>query len=64
MAVDFVTEEQERRYGRYHSDLMFECFWLLGHQFSPRLADIGETRFWRIDLAAYESARHLSFHLA
>lgn len=32
-----------------YSDLMFGCFWLLGYQFSPRLADIGETRFWRID---------------
>jgi hypothetical protein len=32
-----------------YSDLVFGCFWLLGYQFSPRLADIGETRFWRID---------------
>lgn len=32
-----------------YSDLIFGCFWLLGYQFSPRLADIGETRFWRID---------------
>ena len=27
-------------------------FWLLGYQFSPRLADIGEARFWRLDPAA------------
>jgi TnpA family transposase len=31
------------------SDVVFGLFWLLGYQFSPRLADIGETRFWRID---------------
>ena len=27
-----------------YSDLVFGLFWLLGYQFSPRLADIGETR--------------------
>jgi len=26
--------------------------WLLGYQFSPRLADIGEATFWRIDHTA------------
>jgi TnpA family transposase len=31
------------------SDLVFGLFWLLGYQFSPRLADIGEARFWRMD---------------
>jgi TnpA family transposase len=31
------------------SDLVFGLFWLLGYQFSPRLADAGEARFWRID---------------
>ncbi len=31
------------------SDIIFGLFWLLGFQFSPRLADIGGTRFWRID---------------
>jgi TnpA family transposase len=34
------------------SDVVFGLFWLLGYQFSPRLADIGESRFWRIDRAA------------
>ncbi|MEZ6104224.1 MAG: Tn3 family transposase [Pirellulaceae bacterium] len=34
------------------SDVVFGLFWLLGYQFSPRLADIGESRFWRIDTAA------------
>lgn len=32
-----------------YSDIVFGLFWLLGYQFSPRLADIGEARFWRID---------------
>jgi TnpA family transposase len=34
------------------SDVVFGLFWLLDYQFSPRLADIGETRFWRMDPAA------------
>jgi TnpA family transposase len=32
-----------------YSDVVFGLFWLLGYQFSPRLADIGEARFWRIE---------------
>ncbi|MBD2773974.1 Tn3 family transposase [Iningainema tapete] len=35
-----------------YSDVVFGLFWLLGYQFSPRIADIGETRFWRIDESA------------
>jgi TnpA family transposase len=31
-----------------YSDLVFGLFWLLGYQFSPRLADFGESRFWRM----------------
>jgi TnpA family transposase len=31
-----------------YSDIVFGLFWLLGFQFSPRLADIGESRFWRL----------------
>jgi TnpA family transposase len=34
------------------SDLIFGLFWLLGYQFSPRLADAGEAVFWRIDKKA------------
>ena len=34
------------------SDVVFGLFWLLGYQFSPRLADLGETRFWRLDPTA------------
>lgn len=32
-----------------YSDMIFALFWLLGYQFSPRLADIGETRLWSIE---------------
>ncbi len=31
------------------SDVVFGLFWILGYQFSPRLADVGGVRFWRID---------------
>ena len=32
-----------------YSDVIFGLSRLLGYRFSPRLADIGGTRFWRID---------------
>lgn len=32
-----------------YSDVVFGLFRLLGYHFSPRLADVGGTRFWRID---------------
>jgi TnpA family transposase len=32
--------------------MVFGLFWLLGYQFSPRLADAGEAVFWRTDKAA------------
>jgi TnpA family transposase len=35
-----------------YSDIVFGLFWLLGYQFSPRLADLGGARFWRMDPAA------------
>lgn len=34
------------------SDLVFGFFWLLGYQFSPRLADAGASVFWRMDNSA------------
>ena len=45
------------------SDLVFGLFWLLGYQFSPRLADAGEARFYRLDPHAHygvldDIARH------
>lgn len=43
------------------SDTIFGLFWLLGYQFSPRLADVGEARFWRLDKNAdYESLEALA----
>jgi TnpA family transposase len=45
------------------SDVMFGLFWLLGYQFSPRLADIGGARFWRLDPKAdYGALNALSRH--
>lgn len=35
-----------------YSDLVFGLFWLLGFRFSPRLADLGGARLWRIDRSA------------
>jgi len=35
-----------------YTDMVFGLFWLLGYQFSPRLRDIGKTRFWRINRRA------------
>jgi TnpA family transposase len=32
-----------------YTDVIFGIFWLLGYQFSPRIADVGGSRFWRID---------------
>jgi hypothetical protein len=35
-----------------YTDTMFGIFHFLGYQFSPRLADIGGSRFWRVDQKA------------
>ncbi len=35
-----------------YTDTMFGIFHLLGHQFSPRLADIGGSRFWSVNQKA------------
>jgi TnpA family transposase len=35
-----------------YSDIVFGLFLLLGYQFSPRLADLAEKRFWRLDPTA------------
>lgn len=34
------------------SQIVFALFWLLGYQFSPRLADVGSIRLWRMDKTA------------
>jgi TnpA family transposase len=47
------------------SDMVFGLFWLLGYQFSPRLADAGEARFWRLDMQAdYGTLNHIARHRA
>ena len=35
-----------------YSDLVFGLFRLLGYQFSPRIADLGDARLWRFDREA------------
>lgn len=35
-----------------YSDIMFGLFALLGYQFSPRIADMGDSKLWRFDLDA------------
>jgi TnpA family transposase len=35
-----------------YSEAVFAVFWLFGYQFSPRLADIGGARLWRIECKA------------
>jgi TnpA family transposase len=35
-----------------YTDTIFGVFYLLGIQFSPRIADIGGARFWRVDAKA------------
>jgi TnpA family transposase len=40
-----VTVESPARCAR-------SLFWLLGYQFSPRLADLGDAKLWRIDRKA------------
>jgi TnpA family transposase len=46
-----------------YSDVVFGLFRLLGYRFSPRLADIGGTRFWRIDPNAdYGQLNDISRH--
>ncbi len=46
-----------------YSDVVFGLFRLLGYRFSPRLADVGGTRFWRIDPRAdYGALNAISAH--
>ena len=46
-----------------YSDVVFGLFRLLGFRFCPRLADIGGTRFWRIDPQAdYGEFNDISRH--
>ena len=46
-----------------YSDVVFGLFWLLGYQFSPRLADLKDLRFWRLDPAPdYGALSNLGRH--
>ena len=46
-----------------YSDLVFGLFRLLGYSFSPRLADLGRTRYWRLDREAdYGALNGLARH--
>jgi|SRR5665213_1539724 len=45
------------------TDVIFGIFWMLGYQFSPRIADIGGARFWRVDSNAdYGALDKLAAH--
>jgi TnpA family transposase len=52
VVLEQQTELQPRQImtdtGAY-SDIVFGVFRLLGYRFSPRLADVGGTRLWRVD---------------
>jgi TnpA family transposase len=46
-----------------YTDVIFGIFWLLGYQFSPRIADIGGSRFWRVDPKAdYGALNRIALH--
>lgn len=47
-----VRPEQVTTDTASYSDQVFALFHLLGYQFSPRLADLTDQRFWRLDRAA------------
>lgn len=66
LVLDQQTELQPTRImtdtGAY-SDVVFGLFRLLGYRFSPRLADIGGARLWRVDREAdYGPFNDLSRH--
>jgi TnpA family transposase len=46
-----------------YADVVFGLFWLLGYRFSPRIADMGNSRLWRIDPKAdYSPLNNVSRH--
>src|SRR6266478_3065664 len=40
-----------------YTDVVFGLFWLLCYRFSPRIADIGGARYWRMDPSAAKASR-------
>jgi hypothetical protein len=49
LAEDLLAEPLLQSLTGAYSVIVFGLFRLLGYRFSPRLADIGGTRLWRID---------------
>ncbi|MGW0447946.1 Tn3 family transposase [Streptosporangium sandarakinum] len=46
-----------------YSDIVFGLFAICGYQFSPRIADLGDTRLWRTNTrAVYGPLDHMSRH--
>lgn len=46
-----------------YTDVVFGLFWLLGYRFSPRIADIGGARYWRMDpMADYGLLNSIARH--
>src|SRR6476646_5870873 len=45
-----------------YSDVVFGLFMLLGYRFCPRLADLGDTRFYRINPTAYGLLNGIARH--
>ena len=46
-----------------YADVVFGLFWLLGYRFSPRIADMGNSRLWRIESKAdYSPLNSVSRH--
>ena len=43
-----------------YTDVVFGLFWLLGYRFSPRIADIGGARYWRIASRLWAAQRYRS----
>ena len=39
-----------------YADIVFELFRILGYPFSPRIADLSDTRFWCVDPAPIKAA--------
>ncbi len=50
--LSWVKQNYLRAETLVSANIIFGLFWLLGYQFSPRLADAGEAVFWRVDKSA------------
>jgi hypothetical protein len=50
--LELAEARSVERGSSLYTDAIFGIFYLLGFQFSPRIADAGGARLWRIDPAA------------